>query len=514
MSRMPPLLRSAAAGARAERDIKRGATVLDRRTLVTGALGSVGLLAGPVGPAHGRSAAARIAVVGAGLAGLTAALRLRQAGHDPEVLEAATRLGGRCWSACGLFRDGQVVERGGEFIDTGHAAIRTLAGELGLTLDDVLAAQAPGGIPLYRFNRERYTLGDATRDFGAIYDTLQEQNRAIGTTADFRTASAAARRFDMMTLTDWITETVPGGRASKLGQLIENAFSEESAADPDRLSALDAIGTLAGNARDDFDLYYGGSDQRYRVRGGNDRIVAGLAERLDGAVACGTALTAVTRLGDGRLRLTLTRDGAVRDAVFDRVVLALPFAVLRDAVDHARAGFRPLKLRAIRDLGMGASVKFQLGFERRHWAELGCNGEIRPASPDFQTSWDTSRAQAGRSGVLNLWSGGSRARFTAGPPERDALACASLAGAEAILPGLGALWTGASTFDAWSLNPWSRGSYSYAPPGYRTTCAGVEGTPEGFCFFAGEHTGAQTGYMNSAVASGERAARQVLASLP
>ncbi len=480
--------------------------------MLAGAL-SWGLSAVRLDPAWARTDVPRIAVVGAGLAGLTAALRLRQAGLKPEIFEAATRLGGRCWSARGLFRDGQIVERGGEFIDTGHRAIRGLVHELGLELDDVLAAQAPGSIPVYRFNNERYTLADATRDFGALYDTLQEQNAAIGPTVDFRRSTETARRFDAMTIKRWIADTVPGGRASKLGQLIENAFSEESAADADRLSALDAITTLAGNARDSFDLYYGGSDQRYRVRGGNDRIVAGLARALDDAIACGTALTAVTRLDDGRLRLTLSRDGAVHDAVFDRVVLALPFAVLRAMIDYARAGFRPLKLRAIRDLGMGASAKFHLGFTHRLWADLGCNGEIRPASPSFQTSWDASRAQGGRSGVLNLWSGGSPAMFTTGPPDLDALARSSLAGAEAILPGVTAAWTGTSTFDAWSLNPWSRGSYSFAPPGYRTACFGVEGLAEGFCFFAGEHTWGQTGYMNSAVASGERGAKQVLASL-
>ena len=98
-------------------------------------------------------------------------------------------------------------------------------------------------------------------------------------------------------------------------------------------------------------------------------------------------------------------------------------------------------------------------------------------------------------------------------PDRDARARASLAAADAILPGLSRLWTGVSSLDVWARNPWSRGSYSFFPPGYETTFYGVEGRPEGWCFFAGEHTEAQTGYMNSAVASGERVAGEVLASL-
>ncbi len=61
--------------------------------------------------------------------------------------------------------------------------------------------------------------------------------------------------------------------------------------------------------------------------------------------------------------------------------------------------------------------------------------------------------------------------------------------------------------------PWSLGSYSFYPPGYQTTLLGIEKQPEGNIFFAGEHTWSQAGYLNAGVASGERAARQVMSSL-
>jgi monoamine oxidase len=67
--------------------------------------------------------------------------------------------------------------------------------------------------------------------------------------------------------------------------------------------------------------------------------------------------------------------------------------------------------------------------------------------------------------------------------------------------------------DAWQLNPWSYGSYSVYPPGYQTTVVGVEKLPEGNCFFAGEHTALQNGFLNAGVETGQRAARQVIASL-
>jgi hypothetical protein len=66
---------------------------------------------------------ARVVVVGAGLAGLTCACRLKQSGIIATVYEANTRLGGRCWTRRGDFDQGQIAEHGGELIDQGHTAI-------------------------------------------------------------------------------------------------------------------------------------------------------------------------------------------------------------------------------------------------------------------------------------------------------------------------------------------------------------------------------------------------------
>lgn len=470
-----------------------------------------GLALSPLLPVTGLAASARIAVVGAGLAGLTAAWRLRQAGHSVEVFEASTRLGGRCYTARGVFADGQIAERGGEFIDTGHKAIRALAAELGLPLDDVLAATPSGTRPLYLFDGASYTLADATRDWRPLYPILRAQAKAAGDFS-YRAAMPAARRLDAMTIPAWVAAYVPGGRSGKLGQLIENAFSEENAADAEAQSALNVITVLAEDARDNFNLYATDSDQRFHVRGGNDQIPTLLGKKLGERVRTGMVLVGVMRRADGRVRLTFQRDGAHVDLVYDRVILALPFSVMRQSVDTTQAGFRPLKNRAIRTLPIGASAKIQLQFRRRVWNEAGCTGEIRLPARTFQTSWEVTRAQAGENGILNFWSCGTQAR-TAGDLDRNALAQAVLRESAPVLPHLGEAWTGTMIKDAWQHNPWSLGSYSYFPPRYQTTVAGIEAEPEGHCFFAGEHTASQTGYLNAGVETGERAARAVAASL-
>src|SRR5689334_19996450 len=101
--------------------------------------------------------APRIVVVGGGLAGLTAAYRLKQAGYAAQLFEASDRLGGRCWTIRGAFADGQIAEHGGELIDTGHTEMRHLVQELGFTTDNLLQAQVNGTEDLYRFDGEPYS---------------------------------------------------------------------------------------------------------------------------------------------------------------------------------------------------------------------------------------------------------------------------------------------------------------------------------------------------------------------
>ena len=98
-------------------------------------------------------------------------------------------------------------------------------------------------------------------------------------------------------------------------------------------------------------------------------------------------------------------------------------------------------------------------------------------------------------------------------PNSVTLASAVMSNAAPITPGLSEIWTGLMIKDAWKNNPWSLGSYSYYSPGYQTTVLGIEREREGNCFFAGEHTADQGGFLNSGVQTGLRAAREVIASL-
>jgi monoamine oxidase len=114
-----------------------------------------------------------------GLAAAAAAIPF-QAGQAATVYEASDRVGGRSWTLRGAFADGQLVERGGQLIDQGHTALRQLASRLGLQTDNLLQAEANGSEPLYHFDGQPYTYGQATQDLGAIYQKLHGDLSAAG----------------------------------------------------------------------------------------------------------------------------------------------------------------------------------------------------------------------------------------------------------------------------------------------------------------------------------------------
>ncbi|HSV17199.1 MAG TPA: FAD-dependent oxidoreductase [Casimicrobiaceae bacterium] len=513
-SRLVTVLARAVADARAAHAVdeppKAGRRDFLRRA---GALGGAAAIAGTWQPAWAAAAGgsqARVAVVGGGLAGLCALDALARAGVQATLFEAAPRVGGRCLSERSAFGS-QVAERGGEFIDTGHAQIRLLAADLGLALDDVLEAETPGTVPLWWLDGAAYTLDDATADLTPLLPALEADVAVLtGTLPTYDQATAGQRALDRLSAAAWIDTRVPGGARSRLGRLLANAYTEELGADPARISSISVIALLDGTPRDRLSPYEE-SDQRYHVRGGNDRIVTALAERVQSHVETGSRLVAITRDGRGRHRLHLARDGAARTHTCERVILALPFSLLRD-VDLAHAGFRTRKLAAIRHLGMGHNTKLQLQFASRHWRTHGGNGETRLEGP-YVTSWEVTRAQEGDTGIVNFFSGGSVAQ-RAGEGTPEAQARAVLAAIEPLYPGIGAQWTGQVIRNAWDRYPWTRGSYSLLEPGHYTSFHGIEWAPEGHVHFAGEHTSAEaSGYMEGAVETGQRAAREVLESL-
>ncbi len=452
----------------------------------------------------------RIVVVGGGLAGLTAAYRLKQAGHNAQVHEAAGRVGGRCWTRRDTFAGGQIAERGGEFIDTAHKAMLALVRQMGLDVDELGKAEASGTEDVYYFDGRPYTFSQASEDIRAIRQTLTRDVNAASYPTLYNSSTERGRELDRTSVSEYIDQIVPGGLASNLGQLLEVAYTTEYGGESSDQSSLNLLYLLGYSTGNRIQLF-GPSDERYRVRGGNDRVTARLADALSGQIRTGSSLAAIRRTSSGPYELTFQEGSATRTVTADRVVLTLPFRILRE-LDFAGAGFKPLKQTAIRRLGMGTNAKLTLQFDDRHWRTLGYNGATF-SDTGYQSSWEVTRAQPGTQGILVDYTGGTIGAElgTAGVQPR---ARRFLQQIEPVIPGLSSRYNGRAAIDDWPRHPHTLGSYSYWRVGQYTQFAGVEREVEGACHFAGEHTSVDfQGYLNGAVETGERAASEVLAAI-
>jgi monoamine oxidase len=451
-----------------------------------------------------------IVVVGGGLAGLVCAHRLKQAGHRAILHEASDRLGGRVWTIRGVFADGQIAEHGGELIDSGHVSLRRLIAELGLDLDNVIAGEKPGTGDVFHFNGARYPVKQAVEDFGAVYPALKRDLRETGYPTLHNRHKPRGVELDRMSIADWIGENVPDGLQSDLGKLLAVAYNTEFGADISGQTSLNLLYLLGYSGGGRLRLF-GASNEKFRVRGGNDLVVQRLAAELEGQLRVNSELTEIKRQGDGTYRLAFDSDGGSSVVKAPQVILALPFAVMRESVDYSDAGFDPVKRMAIEQQGMGTNSKLNVQFSERGWRSAAANGTTY-ADTGYQSTWEASRAQSGRAGILVDYTGGTIGKDFGGATAADR-AQGFLDQLEPVFPRVPASFNGRAVLDYWTGRPFTRGSYAYYRVGQMTAFAGVEGKPSGNCHFAGEHTSYTfQGYMEGAVKSGERAAGEVVTS--
>ena len=449
----------------------------------------------------------RIVVVGAGLAGLVCAYRLRQAGFAAQVFEASGRIGGRCFTGRGDFTEAQSYEHGGELIDNGHIDLKHLVSELGFTLDDLLQAETHGTEQLGFFFGKPYTFTQMTNDLKEIWQQIHSDTSAAGYPTLYNSFTTRGQQLDQMSLHEWIESFVPGGHGSSLGQMLDVAYNIEYGAETTVQSSLNMLYLLGFVGPGQFRTF-GKSNEKYHVRGGNDQVATALAAKLGSQITTATPLTAIKLNNDGTYTLTFANGSGSITRIADHVVLTLPFSLLR-AVDFSGAGFNQVKTIAINELALGTNSKVHLQFNSRFWRDQGCTGETY-SDRGYQNTWEVTRAQAGTSGILSWYTGGNPGvGVGSGTPQQQANGF--LKEIEPVLPGATANWNGRVVRDFWTGYEWTKGSYSYWKVGQYTRFSGAEKERSGNCHFAGEHTSTDfQGYLNGAVETGQRAAAEIL----
>jgi monoamine oxidase len=405
----------------------------------------------------------RVVVVGAGFAGLLAAYRIAQAGHEVLVLEARDRVGGRVWSQELVPGDPRtIVERGAEFVLDGYDVMRGVATELGLELADTAMSY---------YEREPR---------GGPVTTHQDVARCAAAMAP---AAAAA---------------APG---TSLAELVPGLDSPPAAlaAYVSRVEVTNGIGAdvLAAASVDDVTA---GFERRpcWRVAGGNQRLAQGLACRLGAAVRLRSPVRSIQH--DRRGVRVLTGDGEV---AADSVVVAVPMAVLRGL--HFSPPWPAGSRAAWRRAGLAHNAKLHVPLTAPAAATAV------QSVPDRFWTWTASDATGEVQPVLHAFGGteaGLAALAVAGGPARWASRAAALR-PELVLDLDRAILT------TWNDDRWAGESYSAHTVEVADGDDDLIAAPAGRVHIAGEHTaGSWAGLMEGALRSGVRAANEVLATWP
>lgn len=462
-----------------------------------------------------------IAIVGAGIAGLSAALTLHDAGVPCTIYEASDRVGGRIHSATHWSQQ-QTAEWCGEYIDSDHSTILALARRFRLPLLETHHAHGEDTGIKYQLLGRSYTFGELTRSFQEIAPRVLEQYHQIdpATTWDHYTPMAAM--LDHMSTYDWIERYIPDGHASPTGMLLDTLYTTLYGVDTWEQSAMNLV-TYLGYllAYSPQSALSSSIDVSYRIAGGNQRLPEAIAASLpEDAIRLRHRLAAIKRHANDRVTLTFDTERGFQDISCEYALLTLPFSALRE-VDYRKAGFDALKQKAIAELGYGTNSKLMLQFDARPWQRTFQNHSFQ--SDRLQAIWEATTGQQGEGGILVHFTGGTKGRSyapaapytTTNEPEHADLlrhyARDTLEQLETLLPGLSDHFTGEVALSYPTGDPFIRGSYACWLVGQVTSFCGYEGVRQGPILFAGEHCANEMqGFMEGGAQEGVRAAREIL----
>ncbi len=483
------------------------AEITRRRLIGAAAVGAAGTAAGVApGAAAGRSRVRRVdvAVVGAGLAGLTAARALRKAGRSVIVLEARDRVGGRTLNTS--VGGKEITELGGEYV--------------GPTQDRILALAKAVGVKTF----PTYNLGDNVQIFDGVRgtypatglptqaDVAADIPRLLGLQAladevpvDAPWRAPRAVEWDSQTLDTWIQATAKtkAGKAA-----FQAAVTSLFGAEPRDLSLLFVLFYIAAARSEKAPsglvglISTGGGAQERRLRGGSQVI----AQRVARALGSRVRLEApVRRIIQRNGEVQIDSDGI--SVIAQHAIVAIPPSLT--AQIEYRPALPALRAQLVQRMPQGSLIKCEAVYDRPFWRDKGLSGQAVSDIGPARTTFDNSPPD-GRPGILFGFVGGSDARAFGqlSPAERRKRILRQFAeyfGDKARTPR-------DYVEKDWSKEEWTRGCpVAFMAPGVLLDYGPAIRRPVGRIHWAGTETSTYwNGYMDGAVRSGERAAREVL----
>lgn len=451
-----------------------------------------------------RGPAKKVIVIGAGLAGLSATYELTQAGHDVTLLEAQLRPGGRVLTLREPFSDGLYAEAGAMVIPETHNLTLHYVRMFNLALDPELASSLArlsyvrgqriivrqGTSPDWPFALSEEDKKLSVDGMFEKYETAKAYEE-IGDPSAPEWSVAALRKYDEVSYTEFLRRN---GASPGIISTMSHSWSQLWGEGWETVSALTILRDWTHQAR---------SRQNYRIRGGNDLLPKAFAERLKEQINYGAQALRIEHT-DTEVRVTFQQGGTHHRITADRLVCAIPFSVLRRI--EVSPPFSPEKKKTVEQLPYFSSARVSIQCRRKFWLDQELNGSVRTDLPIGEI-FDITLTQPGPRGVLQCYAGGPNARRIMAMLEQERIEFV-LEHMARVFPEVRENFEGGVS-KCWDEDPWARGASSWYKPGQMTEFWPHVARAEGRVHFAGDHTSPYIRWMQGALHSGNRAAREV-----
>lgn len=463
----------------------------------------------------------KVVIIGAGMAGLNAAYQLSKSGINATVYEGSFRLGGRILTHYNdALQMGIHPEFGGDFIDSIHTDMIELAKEFNLELVDMYAESKAAGLvhETYFFDGRHISDEEIIKEFKKIAPKILKDAESLG--ENYNTPSALA--FDKMTLSSYIKSL----KCSKwLKEAFTAAYMAEFGLDTSEQSAINMLDMIDTDTSKGFKIF-GDSDEKYRIKEGNSKLIERIASKLPEPVVLNAMLSAISKK-EQKYILTFKDN---KEVEADFVIVTIPFTMLRD-VKIDLPELTPEKMNSIQELGYGQNNKLFIGYENRPWREGKNKFYGYLFHKDIHDGWDSSSIKSvdSNKGVYCCFFGGDESIRLSKIAINNKYAPANhiwktdlpeieinryINELDEVFPGSKKVYANKHVFAAWSTYPWVKASYTCPKAGQWNTAMLHTAEPIGNVFFAGEHCSKDfQGFMNGAAETGRIAANSIVAKM-
>lgn len=478
---------------------------ITRRSFL-GILAASGIAAaGCYTPSAGQGNGQRVVVLGAGLAGLSAAYNLMRSGFEVVVLEAQDRPGGRVQTVREPFLNGGYAEMGALRIPDVHVYANKYIDELGLK--DKLFEYNEPEMKLWYLDGQRFTTPKSGQDWPLERMSKDERRDpsaklatylgpALATVGDVHSPSWPNVGNDTLALDDFTLAQFAQKNGATDAWINFLAAAEGNLGDFNTLAFAGLEAVLHGTAK------------TYGLRGGNDQLPRAFAAAMGNRIAYRSVVRRIDSRPDEVVVGYHDSNGTQRQIIADFGVCTIPFPVLSKL---GITGFAEQKMLAIKQYQLAAAARVYFQTKTAFWRNdpLGTLSGLKMIGTDTlaERMWNTTPGQPGPEAMLHAYLIGHNAETLKSVPfqERDNRIQAEVS---RFLPGLSSQIV-ASHVKVWSEDPFAGGAFAFAQPGQLRWIFPAARRPDNRLHFAGEHTSVSIGWMDGALESGERVAAEI-----